>query len=436
MKKIRGSKIFLAGTAVLMAGALCGCSVRFGTRKEPAADKVVAYPTKGEDNDDLKVLYGDFSKEYKFFLANNYIEDDTADYYASACTQQRDTLIYSLINEKIILHKAKEMGVYELTEEQQKAVDNEYDQKIATIIKTFGDRAEKELAEKQESSSEDSDTSAPVMTEEEKEEAGGKMLDDMLEKAGMTRDDLRWWMESNRIITNVQEKIYDSVDRSKAEELLKEQQKIAEELYKTDVSKYEQGGYSQIAYTQMWIPKEARNIKHILLSFDDETKTKITSLRREGKDDEADKLREESAENLKEKQAEVEKKLDDGAKIDDLIPDYNSDPGAQSYPDGYTVIPNGSSYVEEFQKAAFVPEKIGDRTSCVTDFGVHIMEYASNAKVPEENITKITDKFYAELQSDEFDNKIGEWLDEYVFTIDYETLRLTPPETSNTGTSE
>lgn len=436
MKKIRGSKIFLAGTAVLMAGALCGCSVRFGTRKEPAADKVVAYPTKGEDNDDLKVLYGDFSKEYKFFLANNNIEDDTEGYYAAACTQQRDTLIYSLINEKIFLHKAKEMGVYELTEEQQKAVDNEYDQKIATIIKTFGDRAAKELAEKQESSSEESDTSAPVMTEEEKEEAGGKMLDDMLEKSGMTRDDLRWWMESNRIITNVQEKIYDSVDRSKAEELLKEQQKIAEELYKTDVSKYEQGGYSQIAYIQMWLPKEARNIKHILLSFDDETKTEITSLRREGKDDEADKLREESAEKLKEKQAEVEKKLEDGAKIDDLIPEYNSDPGVQSYPNGYTVIPNGTSYVKEFQKAAFVPEKIGDRTSCVTDYGVHIMEYASNAKVPEENIKIIIDKFYAELQSDEFSNKISEWHDEYVFTIDYETLRLTPPETPDAGMSE
>lgn len=432
MKKIRGRKIFLAGTAILMAGALCGCSVKFGTRKEPAADKVVAHPTKGEDNDDLNVLYGDFSKEYKFFLANNNIEDDTEGYYAAACTQQRDTLIYTLINEKILLRKAKEMGVYELTEEQQKAVEDEYEEKIAVIIKSFGERAEKELAEKQESSEE----SAPAMTEEEKKEAGGKLLDEMLEKSGMTRDDLHWWIESSHIISNVQEKIYDSVDRSKAEEMLKELQKTAEELYKTDVGKYEQSGYSQIAYTQMWLPKEARNIKHILLSFDDEAKTQITSLRREGKDDEADKLREESAEKLKEKQAEVEKKLEDGAKIDDLIPEYNSDPGVQSYPNGYTVIPNGTSYVKEFQKAAFVPEKIGDRTSCVTDYGVHIMEYASNAKVPEENIKIIIDKFYAELQSDEFSNKISEWHDEYVFTIDYETLRLTPPETPDAGTSE
>lgn len=436
MKKIRGSKIFLAGTAVLMAGALCGCSVRFGTRKEPAADKVVAYPTKGEDIDDLKVLYGDFSKEYKFFLVNNNIEDDTAGYYASVCTQQRDTLIYTLINERILLHKAKEMDVYELTEEQQKAVDDEYNENIAAIIKMFGDRAEKELAEKQESEAEQSDTSAPVMTDEEKEEAGGKLFDEMLEKAGMTRDDLHWWSESSRIMLNVQEEVYKSVDRSKAEELLKEQQKIAEELYKTDVSKYERGGYSEIGYVQMWLPKEARNIKHILLSFDDETKTEITSLRREGKDDEADKLREESAEKLKEKQAEVEKKLDDGANIDDLIPEYNSDPGVQSYPDGYTVIPNGSSYVAEFQKAAFVPEKIGDRTSCVTDFGVHIMVYASDAKVPEENIKKIIDSFYAELQSDEFNKKIGEWNKEYAFTIDFETLRITSPETSEEGTAE
>lgn len=411
-----------------MAGALCGCSVKFGTHKEPKLDAVVAHATKSEDLEEMNITYEMFRKEYKYYLVNSGIDDDTAEMVAEMCKTQRSKIINYLVNEQIILRKAKEMGIYDLTEEEQREVDEDFDDKIAEQVKYYGNLAEKELAAQNADSSADGEQSdetesVPAMTDEEKEEIGNKKLDEMLEKCGMTRDDLRWWAQSSKITEKLQKEIGDTVDYSMAEEEFKGVQKQAEELYKTNMTQYTQGGYDQI-----WLPEGSRRIKHILIGFDDDTRLAISTLRQEGSDDEANKKREEEAEKLKPKQEEIEKKLDDGGKIDDLIKEYSADAaGSSSNPDGYTVIPNGTSYMEEFQKAAFVPEKIGDRTTCVTDYGVHIMVYAGNASVSDEMVKQFKDYMYEQLKLKEFADKMGEWANDYAFEIDYETLRIDAP---------
>lgn len=430
------SKIFRAGTAVLLAGALCGCSVKFGTHKEPKLDKVVAYATGGEDIDDLQITYEEFRKEYKFILANSGIDDDTAESIAAACKKKRSDIINTLIVQKIYVHLAGELGVSELTDEEQKEIDEEHEKRVESFIKQLGDSAEKELEESQTSGESpeegSSGTSAPAMTDEEKREAGSKKLDEILEKAGMTRDDMREWDVTLKIVEKVENAIYDSVDRADAEKQLEDLQKEGEEYYKSEISKYEQGGYSQV-----WLPEGSRLIKHVLLAFDSDTQTEIRSLRSEKKDDEADKLRTEKAETLKSKQEEVEKKLDDGKSIDDLINEYSADKSAsESYPNGYTVIPNGTTYMEEFQKAAFVPEKIGERTVCVTDYGVHIMVYAGDAKVTDKDLENAVDQLYANMGSEELDKIFTERIEEYAFEIDYDALRLDKPAEESSAVSE
>lgn len=433
-------KIFRAGAAVLLAGALCGCSVKFGTHKEPKLDKVVAYATQGEDIDDLKITYEEFRKEYKFILANSGIDDDTAEDIATVCKQKRSDIINTLIVQKIYKQLAVEYGVSELTDEEQKEIDKTHEETVESFIKQLGNRAEQELeesggdsAETDGASEEDtSETSAPAMTDEEKYEAGSKKLDELLEKAGMTRDDMRDWEVTAKIVEKVQNAIFNSVDRADAEKQLEDLQKEGEEYYKSEISKFEQGGYSQV-----WLPDGSRLIKHVLLAFDSDTQTEIRSLRSEEKDDEADKLRTEKAQTLKSKQEEVEKKLDEGKNIDDLINEYSADKsGSASYPDGYTVIPNGTTYMEEFQKAAFVPEKIGERTVCVTDYGVHIMVYAGDAKVTDKDLENAVDQLYANLGEEELDKIFTERVNKYAFEIDYDALRLDKPAEESSAVSE
>ncbi len=436
----KASKIFRAGAALFLAGALCGCSMKFGTRTEPKLDKVVAYATGGEDIDDLNITYEEFRKEYKFILANSGIDDDTKESIAAACKQQRNTIINTLIVQKIYARLAKEMGVSELTDEEQQEIDEEHEKTVESFIKQLGERAEQELEESQASGGSDgetseeetSETSAPSMTDEEKREAGSKKLDEILEKAGMDREDMREWEVTAKIVEKVQNAIYNSVDRADAEKKLKDLQSEGEEYYNSEISKYEQGGYSQV-----WLPDGSRLIKHVLLAFDSDTQTQIRSLRSEEKDDEADKLRTEKAEELKSKQEEVEKKLDDGENIDDLINDYSADKaGSANYPNGYTVIPNGTTYMEEFQKASFVPKKIGERTICVTDYGVHIMVYAGDAKVSDEDLKYAVDTLYANMGSEELDKIFTERVEEYAFEIDYDALRLDKPAEESSAVSE
>lgn len=436
----KASKIFRAGAALFLAGALCGCSMKFGTRTEPKLDKVVAYATDGEDIDDLNITYEEFRKEYKFILANSGIDDDTKESIAAACKQQRSTIINTLIVQKIYARLAKEMGVSELTNEEQQEIDEEHEKTVESFIKQLGERAEQELEESQASGGSDgetseeetSETSAPSMTDEEKREAGSKKLDEILEKAGMDREDMREWEVTAKIVEKVQNAIYNSVDRADAEKKLKDLQSEGEEYYNSEISKYEQGGYSQV-----WLPDGSRLIKHVLLAFDSDTQTQIRSLRSEEKDDEADKLRTEKAEELKSKQEEVEKKLDDGENIDDLINDYSADKaGSANYPNGYTVIPNGTTYMEEFQKASFVPKKIGERTICVTDYGVHIMVYAGDAKVSDEDLKYAVDTLYANMGSEELDKIFTERVEEYAFEIDYDALRLDKPAEESSAVSE
>lgn len=433
-------KVLCAGTAALLAVSLCGCKVRFGTNREPALDTVVARATSGENPEELSVTYEAFRQEYKYFLESNGIEDDTDETVAYTCTQQKMKIINYLVNEQIILRKAKEMDAFTLTDEEQEEVDKAAEERLALHIAYYGSLAEMELAE-QNSSGEQSDDevsaaeSAPTLTDEEKEEIGKQKLDEMLEECGMTRDTLRWWMQSDKITEKLQAAVGETVERSAAEEEFKNVQKEAENYYNNNMMMYSQGGYDKI-----WLPDSARLIKHVLLAFDDDVRAEISSLRSEGKDDEADKKRSEAAEALKPKQEEVEKKLDDGEKIDDLIKEYSADAsGSAAYPDGYIVYPNGVTYMEEFQEAAFVPKNIGDRTTCVTDYGVHIMEYAGKAKVSDEDVDAFTDYLHGQLKIKAFSDKMSEWLEEYAFEIDYETLGLEDPnkkESAETAATE
>lgn len=436
MKKKGIGKILCAGTAVLLAGALCGCSVKFGTNKpftigdgkEPRLDLAVAYPTAEGASEDMDITYEMFRKEYAYFLVNKGITNDTDETAADSCKQQRSSIINYLINERIIVSKAKEFGVYELTEEEQAEVEKDFEDNIAKYVKIFGDQAEMELISKNsggtvQSGAEESETSEPSMTDEEKEEIGNKKLDEMLDKCGMTRDDLRWWSQSSKITEKLRNKLGEAVTMEDAEEALKGVQEEAQRLYKEDMNAYTSGSYDQI-----WLPDGSRLIKHVLLGFDDDVRQEIYGLRLDGKDADADKKRTEAAGALKSKQEEVEKKLDDGTKIEELIKEYSADKdGSEAYPDGYTVIPNGTTYMEEFQKAAFVPEKIGDRTTCVTDYGVHIMVYAGDAKLSEATVKSFTEYLLTQLRSKEFSDKMSEWFEEYSYEIDYDALRLDDP---------
>lgn len=400
------SKILCAGTALILAGALGGCSMKFGTKSEPKPDAVVAEPANGDDS--MKIIYENFKKEYAYALKGAGIENDTEESVAESCKTRRSTIITYLINERIIMKKAAEMGIATLTGEEMNAVEAEYNSKVEENIQTFAESADYGTAD------------SATITDEQKRERGSEEFDKYLADCGLVREDLLTWGVSSAITQKLKEEL---VEYSAAEEAFRGYVEHIKQLYNDDILQYEQGGF-----TSVWVPEGARMIKHILLGFDEYTQDEITANRQKGDNEAADKLREEKAEELRDKVDEVQKKLDDGEDFTKLMLEYSNDSASSSiYPDGYTVIPNGVYYKKEFQEAAFVPEKIGDRTVCVTDYGVHVMIYADDAKASDEQKKFFTDYFYDQLKETEFSKKMEEWSAEYDYKIDYKALRLDDP---------
>lgn len=427
MKKKQLTKIFRAGAAVLLAGALCGCSVKFGTRKSPKPDKVVAHATGGSDIEDMTITYERFRKEYWYVLVNSDIHDDTNldEYVDAQCKAQRGKAIQYLINEQVIIKKAKELGVYELTAEEQAEADKEYEEMIASAIKSCGEAisTERAIAALEAGGDDVNEVEIPELSEEETETLGRERYEKLLEECGMTYDDLKWWAQSSRIADKVYDAVTADIPQSDVDKGYQELVEEAKTYYNTDMT-----NYFQIGYSDVWLPEGSRLVKHILLGFDDDKKKEIYSLRQEGKDEEADKLREEAAEALEEKRLEVEQKLEDGAKIEDLIAEYSDDKeGSEANPDGYMVVPKDNRWMSEFTEGAFVPEKIGDRTVAVTDYGVHIMIYAGDAKTTDAAKALFENLIRTNLKNEKYTSTIDAWIEEYAYEIDYETLRIDDP---------
>lgn len=435
-------RIFQAAAALLLsAGMLTGCKVRFNTT--PWDSDIVAKPT-ANISEDLEVTYKEFGQQYRYLLYIYGIEDDADPKYADICAEQREFIIENLILNKIYLKKAAELNIAELTDEERTQVSEDLDSQYDEQAKYFGQKALSEEASGSEtsdldqtvsqipsdqsadSSPDQSDTSSP--SDEEILARGYEEMDKMLAECGFTRDELLKWSEEHFIINKLMDEIAKNITDEDTEERVAEIFKNLEDMYNSDERYY----YFQGGYDNLWVPEGSRRIKHVLLGFDDETVLQIGTLREEGKADEADALRAEKADEFSERVEYIEALLDENADFNMILLTYSSDASSSlMYPDGYLVTPDDDRYVKEFAEAAFAIENVGDRTLCTSDYGVHIMIYASDAVPDEESVKDFTNAVYKKLYQDAVDKQTEEWQAEYNYEIDREKLRLEQQSSSS-----
>ncbi len=144
--------------------------------------------------------------------------------------------------------------------------------------------------------------------------------------------------------------------------------------------------YSEQEEMPLFVPEGIRKVRHILIVIDDATQTEISTLRADGKDEEADALYAEGLEAIKPLAEEVLTKLNNKEiTFTDAIAEYGDDPGMLSYPDGYDVCEGYEMYVEEFTAGSMSLAEVGEYTDLVaTSYGYHIIEYYSD--VPSETV--------------------------------------------------
>ena len=413
-------KAACAAAAVLTALTIGGCSVKVGTNAEPKDNKVVAEST-AENVEKIEITYLDFKKEYLYFLKGQGITDDSEESVAALCKTQRETIINYLINEKVILEKAKELGLDKLSEEEMDAVEDEYSKMVLRQIAYFAGLT-------------NIDPEVTPLTDEQTE-TGNKGFDEYLADCGLTRDDLLVWQISAAVTEKVREDTVKdvSVDRGEAESTFNDYVESIKNLYESNQLEYESGVYS--AY---WIPDGSRRIKHILLGFEDTFTDELAQMRDNGDNEGADKLREEKSAEFAETSEKIINMLDNGADFDELTEEYSADKeGSAANPDGYRVVPNSLLYMEEFTEAAQALENIGDYNTALTDYGLHIVLYAGDAEVTEESAESYVDYIYELLNDDQkatyFNDSLKEWREAYKFEIDHDALKIDKPaETEKT----
>ena len=425
--KIR--RIISLVAAAAIAVSVSGCSIKVNTNDFESVitsmdmnDKDVLARPSGEaykDNDALAINYLDFKKEYLYWLKNYNVPDDTDETWAEKCSDQRNSIITYLINERIINDKAHELGLDNFTEEELTQLEADYQENLKAQYEYFGTYADYDTLSADE-----------TIGEELMLKRGEEEFDKYLADCGLTKDDLLIWQRNALLVEKVQEYVTKDVviADSEAEEVLDGYISTIIELYEEDPVTYETSGQNM----SFWLPEGSRKIKHILIGLDEMDSDEIAYMRESGDEDGANALRAEKLGEIEQQAVEIVNMLDNGADFDELIAEYSADAaGSEMYPEGYTVIPNSVSYVKEFVEAAFSVENIGDYVLTATDYGWHIVMYADDAKISDETremyLGYVMETLVETAVSETFNNAIIQWREEYAFEIDYEALGIPEP---------
>lgn len=427
---MKSRRILSLAAAAAIAVSAVGCSIRVNTNDFESVitsmklddDDVVAKPTgEAYKNDDSLVIdYLDFKKEYLYWLKSYEVTDDTSDENLTACATQRSSIITYLINERIINDKAAELGVDQLTQEELDQLEAEYQENLTTQFEYFGTYIADygTLAE------------GETIGEELMLSKGEEEFDKYLADCQLTRDDLLMWQRNALLVEKVQVAVTKDVviDDSEAADVLNGYIDTIKALYAEDPVSYETSGQNM----SFWLPEGSRMIKHILIAMDEIDSDEVAYMRDSGDEEGADALRAEKLAPLEQQATEIINMLDNGADFDELIQEYSADAdGSAMYPDGYTVIPNSVAYVEDFVEAAFSVENIGDYILAASDYGWHIVMYASDAEIPQETLDMykgyVMETLVENAKTETFNNTLLAWQKEYGYEIDYKALNISEP---------
>lgn len=185
-------------------------------------------------------------------------------------------------------------------------------------------------------------------------------------------------------------------------------------------------------------PEGYRYVKHILVKIPDEELEAIEGLNAELAVKKAEKTEEANEEldkqiadleaqvtaateaafaGLQTKVDEINAKLAEGADFNELITEYNEDPGMTAESAGYPVSADTTNFVLAFKDGAMALANVGDVSEPVrSPYGYHIIQYASDIPAGEiglENVkTAIYDELLAQRQEAAYTSALDQWVAE------------------------
>ena len=367
------------------------------------ADTVIASAGNGAEG--MDVTFGEFIREYRYCLWQYGFSADTDSSVSDQMKQARQDVIDGIIKDRIIRAKFAEYGL-SFTDEEKQNIQDSADSAINDIIASI-----KQVIAYADSS----------LSDDELTEKAQLRLSQGLSDCGLTRDDLCGWQEVTAMAQKLRDKFSEGTDVTDDELEAKMTETIdsVKKSYEDDPASF----YGQY-YSNLWLPEGTRAIQAILVGFDYDAYSQINALRTDGKDDEADKLREESLPSIQERYDALMEKVNSGEDFAQLMTDSNEDEGNGLF----IVTPGTEIYGADFYNAAMGLENIGDTTSVLLDYGWYILRYQQDAEVTADDLEKTRTSVWQNLllskKNDLYNAEYEKWAEEYAFTMDKDVLAL------------
>jgi len=394
--------------AMILGICITGCST------EPAQKSTdqVLITVEGET-----VSLQQYNNDLDYYLESNGL-DAANEEDADMVIALKKELLAVYAEETVQKARAREEGLYELTQEEEAEVAAYYQE----VMDAWEDyyRAEAQNANAD-------------ATEEELDQAVQESIDAFIEETGYTKE----YIEQVQTDYLVLDKLYTKYtqDISVSQEEVEEQYQKFVQINQETYGQAESSSTFEYALSEgttiYWAPNGYRYVKHILISIDDETLAEIETLTSEGDTEKADKLYAQALEKiLPEAQSVYDSLAADGSNFEEIMQGKTQDAASLTLENGYPIgSADTSRYEENFAKAAMSLEEIGDFSEPVaTGYGYHIVYYAADIPSGEIGLENVQEEIEAELlnerQSSAFNDTLALWMEEADIRIDYSLVDL------------
>lgn len=382
--------------------SLSSCSIKPESSASEAVN-IAAKPTNGAVG--MDITFEDFVREYNYYLVKNGISTDGSFSASDGLAETRQNIIESMIEDRIIRAKYAEYGMA-LTDKDKQAIHNEVDSGTAAMIASLKSAA-----------AADDET----LSEEELTSQAQQLFQQIMTSCDITADTFYGWQEALFMKQKLIEKLGENAEipYSDAENQMQTMIALAQTEYNASPAEYNGQTYAGI-----WIPEGSRTIQAILVGFDYDTYSEISALRTEGRNEEADQLRQDSLVGLQDRYEVIMSQIVSGSSFEQLMTDYNEDEGNGTF----LVTPGTEVFGTEFAECAMGIEVPGGTAAAVTDYGYYILHYAAEAKVSEDTLKTNTDEIHSYLLQQEksriYSEEYEKWKVEFAFEINSELLCL------------
>ena len=340
---------------------------------------------------DREITKGDIVAAYHTYR-NSYglkPENEKTDAYISTYENLMGQIYDSYIEYNLMKEYGGEYADVELSEEQKATIKEKVEEAITSLETSIRTEVEKEAE-----TDDTIDVEAEIAAQLEEQSA----------YRGYSTGEYEKRLEVETIMEAVEKAI--GAEYAPTE-------KAIEDHYKTELSTQKTNIENDLSYVSyyegngmlLYMPAGMRYAKNLLIRIPEDKTTEITALRNEGKEEEADAIRNEELAKIDAKKDEVVAKLNAGEDYDALMKEYTDDPGMQEGASqaetGYRMHEKATGYDTIFLNALFELKEVGDISEpIVSDNGYYIIKYQSETAERETPLEEVHDAVKEDLVSD------------------------------------